>query len=721
MIRGLGILFLTATFFLASSALLAQAEGCHEEVHGSLAVDPGHPWRPPFGLDRVGKLVTIAVELTAKKRARREYYLAGYRNGQETDRQVINVRQSRREPYHLKVPVTLSGYPTEVALFARCQFEGEPEELARKTVEWPAIDAYAAASPDQVTNPVDLGTILVPAGWLPLKAGQDARLDLAAVSYQGDINGAQVTARYASHPEQKATARIDLIETEKQDVTLRLPTAPPNVDHDELQVTLAAADGRELWRTKIQTMIFRSPPQWPRFGATETELRYDAPISVRDPATGELLSMAYEGAWRPGLKDVVVSLPNGARFVFWRGSSYVPFWAGERNTGLCYEWAETRPPPEGFQDSVEPLMDKELRYGRVRILESTAARVHVRWSYQANDFEYRVFGDSIAEDFYFYPDGFGTRVVTLRSKPDTPYELSEFIILTPQGTYPFSVFPRVGVTALFLDGHERAQAFPARGSLVDHYVATKPGDRYSGWDIGKRRGLPALYRVRPHKDETKTVVYFSANPDHPRIVFGPFHDRGYMVTPAYWGSHWPLGRGSTTSSAIDGRVRFTPAHNSLMSFGINEPIQPTPISEATFETIDKLGRSKRMSVRRWAWLIGMTDASDHRLLEWAHSFSRPPSVELKGARLAFDSYVPERRSTSLVVEDEIVSIVIKPTVKCINPVFELSGVPGDLGSVSLGGRHLQPAEYAWDGATLWVKADIEEPRELRLEFTSGPR
>ncbi len=30
-----------------------------------IRLDPGHPWRPPFGLDRVGRPVTVVVEATA--------------------------------------------------------------------------------------------------------------------------------------------------------------------------------------------------------------------------------------------------------------------------------------------------------------------------------------------------------------------------------------------------------------------------------------------------------------------------------------------------------------------------------------------------------------------------------------------------------------------------------------------------------------------------------
>ena len=120
-----------------------------------------------------------------------------------------------------------------------------------------------------------------------------------------------------------------------------------------------------------------------------------------------------------------MTFPNVARFVFWRGDGYVPFWASRYNTGLCYEWAETTPTPEAFRDSVEPLMDKELRHSRVKILESSTSLVHVRWSCQTCDCSYRVFGDSAEGDSSLYPDGFRTRELTLKIKPSAEYELVE--------------------------------------------------------------------------------------------------------------------------------------------------------------------------------------------------------------------------------------------------------------------------------------------------------
>jgi len=204
-------------------------------------------------------------------------------------------------------------------------------------------------------------------------------------------------------------------------------------------------------------MIVPKPPNWPAFGAVSTKLRYDAPIlSV---VNGKYTSLNYGEAWAPQLQDVVVFLPNGARWVFWRGSSYIPFWAGQHNTGLCYEWAERHSPNTGFTDCPEPLMDKELRYGRVETVESTAARVHVRWKYQSCDFNYRVNGDLPVEDYYFYPDGFGTRVLTLTCIPEAQYELAEFIILSPQAAFPLDILPPDLADILSVKGEKAAIRF----------------------------------------------------------------------------------------------------------------------------------------------------------------------------------------------------------------------------------------------------------------------
>lgn len=661
-----------------------------------IRIDPGHPWRPPFGLDRVGQPLPVVVEITADPQPQPDYSLTAYLDGEAVGREPLVLQG--HAPYTNRV--TFGIWPTELVLAARGA-TGPEVEVVRHAIQAPAFEAAARARPDRVINPVDLGTVLPPHDWLHLAGGQAASVEVAILARTRDLIGARLAAWFGSQPSHKTSLTVDLARNRRRQFTLRLPSSPTAVERDVVHTTLVDADGQEIWRQQIQALLVPHPPKWPEFGATETMLRYDLPISVLDRDTGALSSLAYTNGWAPHLKDVVVALPNGARFVFWRGSSYVPFWAGLHNTGLSYEWAETGPLPEGFVDSVEPLMDKELRYGRVQILESTAARVRVRWSYQSCDFLYKVWGDSAYEDFCFYPDGFGTRVLNLQSRPGSDYEISELIILTPPAAYPLEVLPSDLIDLVPVDGQpKRRLTFPGKG-------------------VEASRSVPLVCRVRLHKDDPMTAVYF--NPEdtfrpEELVIFQPFVDQGYVVTPAYWGSHWPLARGKTTGGSIDSRIALTPSHNSLLSWARH---RPPPLSTRRLTTLDTLGQAKPMVLQRWVWLIGMTDAPDGRVVERARSFLNPPSLKLEGARLDVDPYVPERRAIRVVVEQSTVVISIQPGESCVNPVFELLEAPKELVDVQLDGRPVPAADYAWDGQTLWLNASLDRPAQLRLAFEEG--
>jgi hypothetical protein len=646
-------------------------------------------------VERVGQPLVVVVE-AAGRPAHRGYWLTSTHKGKELGREPV--RFPATPPYSVRV--ALAAYADEFVLSGAAGAGANPVELVRQAIHLPELEAAAIARPDPVVNPVDLGTILVPSGWLVLGPGQIAWLDVAAMSRVRDLPQVRLKARFASTPGDAATAPFPLPVGVAARSRLKLSQTPSTGDRDVLSIVLDDGEGHALWHQDIPVIVVTNPPQYPRFGATFERLRYDAPISVRDPSTGTFSSLPYEQGWHPDRRDVVVWLPNGARFVFWRGSSYIPFWAGRYNTGACYEWAEIISQPKGAVDCVEPLMDKELRYGRVEIVESTAARVHVRWSYQSTDFHYKVWGDAAVEDYYFYPDGLGTRVVNLKADPKNDYELSELIILTPQGAYPFEVLPDESVDALFLDGREHRFHFP-------NPVGKEAKPAVSG-------DVPAIYRLRLNKEEKLAAISFSPHlTTLPPVVFAPFFDKGEMVTPCYWGSHWPLARGNSTGRTIDDRVVLTPCHNSVMSWAGS---RPAPIRTAELVTLDTLGQSRPMTERTWVWLIGMTDAANRRLVAWAKSFATPPSLDLEGARLDFEGYVLERRAIRLVVENREVVITVKPGSPCINPVFEFDGVPEGEVRVLLGGRPLDPQRFAWDGRTLWLDATIATPTALRVVF-----
>ena len=132
-----------------------------------------------------------------------------------------------------------------------------------------------------------------------------------------------------------------------------------------------------------------------------------------------------------------------------------------------------------------------------------------------------------------------------KSDPKNDYELSEFIMITPQGAYPFEVLPDDPIDALFSTG---------ASTPFDSRTRQRPTLRCDATD---KTDVPALYRLRFAKNEPLSAIYFNPGETHlPGIVFAPFFDAGQMVTPCYWGSHWPLaqairpaGRSTTESSS----------------------------------------------------------------------------------------------------------------------------------------------------------------------------
>ena len=398
--------------------------------------DPGHPWRPPFGVERVG-LTPVIVQFACNTHPAPEHWLAAFREGKEMERKALDVGGS--SPFTARVTFDTSPAPEELALLVKNK-DGKTVEQARWMVERPALEVEAEAAADPVMNPVDLGAILPPADWLVLGPEQQARVTVAAFSSKDVISGAEVFAWFESAPEKPAKAAIELRKGVRAGLKVALPSPGFSEDRDTLNVAIRDVKGCELWRKTIRTMLMRDPAKLPAFGAVETKLRYDYPLlSYSGP--DEVTEIPYDKAWAPERKDVVIALPNGSRFVFWRGAAYTPFWAGKHNTALNFEFAEAPRRPDGL-DCIDAASDKELRRSRVEIIESTAARVHVRWTAQPCDLNYKVWGETATEDFYFYPDGFGSRTVTLQTEPKAQYEIEELLILTPPAGYPLRVLPQ---------------------------------------------------------------------------------------------------------------------------------------------------------------------------------------------------------------------------------------------------------------------------------------
>jgi hypothetical protein len=144
--------------------------------------------------------------------------------------------------------------------------------------------------------------------------------------------------------------------------------------------------------------------------------------------------------------------------------------------------------------------------------------------------------------------------------------------------------------------------------------------------------------------------------------------------------------------------------------------RPAPLEKKRVDTVDTLGRARQMLVQRWAWLIGMTDDSDERLLRRARSYAQPPDVSVKGG--SYEGWKADRRAHRIAVSESTLTIRIEPRSLCVNPVFELANASADLSAVTLGRRRLDQDDYVWDGQTLWLSVDIARPTTLEVAFGS---
>jgi hypothetical protein len=169
---------------------LAAGEG-PSPVRMQLHIESGHPWRPPFKLDRVGHPFEAVAISTEKEPPTGQFVLVDYRDGREVSRQQLTW-VGTKSPYYARV--WLEAWPAEVALLVKSTPDSEAKELARQKVTLPSFEAEAAARPDRVINPVDLGTILVPADWLLLAGGQKATVELAALNRGNDLSAGHATA-----------------------------------------------------------------------------------------------------------------------------------------------------------------------------------------------------------------------------------------------------------------------------------------------------------------------------------------------------------------------------------------------------------------------------------------------------------------------------------------------------------------------------------------------
>jgi hypothetical protein len=182
-----------------------------------------------------------------------------------------------------------------------------------------------------------------------------------------------------------------------------------------------------------------------KFGATYSKLK---------------CSPEWDGLWRFGdYADIVVAFDDKpCRFVFWRGTNYLPSIVTE--PGPKGIWNCDQGPEDYTDQCYEHMSDKTCRYSHVRLIENTEARVVVHWrnasvgvSYDWLSIDKDGWGLWTDEYWYIYPDAVSVRYqVSGRLADFKGIQTQQNELLSQPGTKPEDIVPYDAITVSNIKG-----------------------------------------------------------------------------------------------------------------------------------------------------------------------------------------------------------------------------------------------------------------------------
>jgi hypothetical protein len=325
------------------------------------------------------------------------------------------------------------------------------------------------------------------------------------------------------------------------------------------------------------------------FGAFYTRLEYD--------------DAEWENSWRVSdHADVVVRFPDSpVKYVFWRGTGYVPAIVSENNIWITDQCAENA---IGLGECYEALSDKQCRFSHVRIIENTPVRAVVHWRNAVSSAQNKIamedetgWGDWSDEYWTIYPDGIAIRKQILHSLYCTPdyvrYEFDEILPLNAAGTRSEDNIEWEAVTMADLDGN----------------TATYSWEKEPPKDFNETKYQPI--EMINTKSKYKSFFIF----DEKRLAI-PWRGRAKegVSNFALW-SHWPLAQ--INSCSIDA-VR-------------PDKMSSTALDATPFDTNGnrflnlEYGPNNTILYRS---LIGATTQDVKTVIPLARSWNMPPKLEV---------------------------------------------------------------------------------------------
>ncbi len=401
----------------------------------------------------------------------------------------------------------------------------------------------------------------------------------------------------------------------------------------------------------------------------------------------------WDNKWRFGdYPDVVVEFDlSPTKFVFWRGTGYIPMLVNEREQWYSNEFNETWG-TSGGQGCQEPMSDKESYTNHARIIESTPARVVVHWRYPlvdvfhvcANYNEDTGWGDWADWYYTIYPDGVAAKRMRLWTDGDRNHEWQEGMVILGPDQHPEQVL-EVEPALLLVDLDGKVDAYD--------------------WVNGPPRNVnyrnKKIHVVNYRADYNPYTI---ADIESGDVYDGEVTD--YAVFPSW--NHWPVAQ-----MPSDGRYSIYPdrtSHSSLTHIR-------WPEHEAAFG--DRPFYQKIM-------LEGMTNKSPEELVPLARSWLNPAEMkDISGCTDA--SYDQSQRAYVMRASQEKISFNLtgSPESPVVNPCFVIKHWKDKIdGSVAINGRTLQAGPGLRQGTALdtdgqrmkiiWIELEKEESVKIDI-------
>lgn len=422
------------------------------------------------------------------------------------------------------------------------------------------------------------------------------------------------------------------------------------------------------------------PPKTGKFRGYYTNLKY---------------TEVWDNMWRFGdHPDVVVEFDKTpSKFIFWKGTGYVPQIANDKNQWYSNEFNETWGTAGGF-GCQEPMSDKNLLTTNARIVEQSNARVVVNWrcalvdtkmNVQANFDSISGWGDWLDWNYYIYPDGVTVKRQRLWTNGQLNHEWHEGMVIIGENEHPEDVIEQKP-SFYYVDDNGKSSTY----NWADAYV--------SKIDYTNKRicvvNLKSDWDPFTIQDFTRGRVYFSGEIT-PYSVF------------CSW-NHWPVSliKSDCRTTSYPDRVTHTSLNHLFWDEYSNHTKELAPYAEKIL-------------------MEGMSSQSPEELYPLSCSWLSPAGIRVEhGATDA--AYDASQRAYVLTANDRKIGLKIQASRE--KPVVNLCLFVKNWGSsktpsVKLNGNELQ-SEHLRQGVirdtdgrqalVVWIEVKATDPLVVEL-------